>query len=87
MALELDCLASSHPIEVPDGVQQPGQIDEIFDAISYRWRLGPASIEHALLQQGRGGDRDAAPVAGGRGPEGGAPPLPDPAQGEQRQHL
>ena len=44
VALELDCLASSHPIEVPDGVQQPGQIDEIFDAISYRWRLGPASI-------------------------------------------
>ena len=34
-ALELDCLSSSHPIEIPDGVQHPAQIDEIFDAISY----------------------------------------------------
>ena len=34
-ALDLDCLSSSHPIEIPDGVQHPAQIDEIFDAISY----------------------------------------------------
>ena len=35
LALELDTLANSHPIEIPDGVQHPGQIDEIFDDISY----------------------------------------------------
>ena len=34
-ALHLDSLDSSHPIEIPDGVQHPGQIDEIFDEISY----------------------------------------------------
>ena len=34
-ALHLDSLDSSHPIEIPDGVQHPGQIDEIFDDISY----------------------------------------------------
>ncbi|XP_053689558.1 puromycin-sensitive aminopeptidase [Sabethes cyaneus] len=32
-ALELDCLKSSHPIEVPVG--HPAEIDEIFDEISY----------------------------------------------------
>ncbi|XP_055870473.1 puromycin-sensitive aminopeptidase-like [Biomphalaria glabrata] len=32
-ALELDALTNSHPIEVP--VQHPGEIDEIFDEISY----------------------------------------------------
>lgn len=32
-ALELDCLKSSHPIEVPVG--HPSEIDEIFDDISY----------------------------------------------------
>ena len=32
-ALELDCLDSSHPIEVPVG--HPSEIDEIFDDISY----------------------------------------------------
>nr|XP_058942473.1 puromycin-sensitive aminopeptidase-like [Pocillopora verrucosa] len=32
-AMELDALANSHPIEVPVG--HPGEIDEIFDAISY----------------------------------------------------
>lgn len=32
-ALDLDALANSHPIEVPVG--HPGEIDEIFDAISY----------------------------------------------------
>jgi len=32
-ALELDALASSHPIEVPVG--HPSEVDEIFDAISY----------------------------------------------------
>lgn len=32
-ALELDCLQSSHPIEVPVG--HPSEIDEIFDDISY----------------------------------------------------
>jgi len=35
LALNLDCLATSHPIEIPDGVKNPGQIDEIFDEISY----------------------------------------------------
>ena len=34
-AMDLDRLSSSHPIEIPDGVQHPAQIDEIFDAISY----------------------------------------------------
>ena len=34
-ALHLDSLHNSHPIEIPDGVQHPGQIDEIFDEISY----------------------------------------------------
>ena len=34
-ALFLDSLSSSHPIEIPGGIQNPGQIDEIFDAISY----------------------------------------------------
>ena len=33
--MELDALAASHPIEIPDGVTNPGQIDEIFDDISY----------------------------------------------------
>ncbi len=32
-ALEMDALASTHPIEVP--VRDPGEINEIFDAISY----------------------------------------------------
>jgi len=32
-ALELDCLDSSHPIEVE--VAHPSEIDEIFDVISY----------------------------------------------------
>lgn len=32
-ALELDCLANTHPIEVP--VNHPDEIGEIFDAISY----------------------------------------------------
>jgi len=32
-ALELDCLKSSHPIEVP--VNNPSEIQEIFDDISY----------------------------------------------------
>ena len=45
LALELDCLASSHPIEIPDGVKHPGQIDEIFDDISYS---KGASIIHML---------------------------------------
>jgi len=35
LALDLDCLTSSHPIEIPDGVTNPAQIDEIFDEISY----------------------------------------------------
>jgi len=35
LALNLDCLATSHPIEIPDGVKNPAQIDEIFDEISY----------------------------------------------------
>lgn len=33
VALELDALKSSHPIEVP--IQNPGDVFEIFDAISY----------------------------------------------------
>lgn len=33
-ALYLDGLQSSHPISVP--VEDPGQIDSIFDAISYQ---------------------------------------------------
>ena len=32
-AFHLDCLRSSHPIEVP--VSSPNEIDEIFDEISY----------------------------------------------------
>jgi len=35
LALNLDSLSTSHPIEIPDGVQNPAQIDEIFDKISY----------------------------------------------------
>ena len=35
LALHLDSKSSSHPIEVPDGVNSPAQIDEIFDDISY----------------------------------------------------
>jgi len=34
-ALNLDGLSTSHPIEIPDGVQNPADIDEIFDEISY----------------------------------------------------
>ena len=33
MALQLDSLTSSHPISVP--VQDPTEINEIFDSISY----------------------------------------------------
>ena len=35
VALDLDGKKSSHPIEIPDGVTSPAQIDEIFDEISY----------------------------------------------------
>ena len=42
-ALQLDSLKNSHPIEVK--VNEPNEIDEIFDAISYR---KGSSIIHML---------------------------------------
>ena len=33
LALDLDSMNSSHPIEIPVG--HPSEVDEIFDAISY----------------------------------------------------
>ena len=44
-ALNLDSKTSSHPIEIPDGVNSPAQIDEIFDEISYS---KGASVIHML---------------------------------------
>ena len=45
VALNLDSKLSSHPIEIPDGVNSPAQIDEIFDEISYS---KGASVIHML---------------------------------------
>lgn len=33
-AMKLDALSSSHPVYIP--VKHPSEIDEIFDAISYK---------------------------------------------------
>lgn len=42
---KLDCLRSSHPIEVD--VKSPGEINEIFDAISY----SKGAAKHEKLQK------------------------------------
>ena len=56
VALNLDSKLSSHPIEIPDGVNSPAQIDEIFDEISYS---KGASVIH-MLYHWLGGEKFAA---------------------------
>nr|XP_058942457.1 puromycin-sensitive aminopeptidase-like [Pocillopora verrucosa] len=50
-ALKLDALNNSHPIEVP--VQHPGEIDEIFDTISYNKGASVIRMLHQYV-----GDQD-----------------------------
>ncbi|CAH1397947.1 unnamed protein product [Nezara viridula] len=46
-ALELDCLKSSHPIEIPVG--HPSEVDEIFDDISYSKGASVIRMLHRYL--------------------------------------
>ena len=59
LALNLDHKSSSHPIKIPDGVDSPAQIDEIFDDISYS--KGASIIN--MLYHWLGGDTFAAGLA------------------------